>query len=255
MRSSDIIVIVRKAADGVLATEAGAAAGWRKVIVHVLGDAGAPTPQQLRRVRRSKDLRKRRLPILVWTINADEENAWRDSGAYVARGKISRATAEKALREIFAAGDDWVESAVYIGPDRRRRRGWLSKPARRRLADEATIEKQDKAMADDSSFATHMRQLRHSAFGVGGSDRVRRAQFLLDAARTSKAAIRAQLPHAIAAMESLTRYLSAAGATGPIDEELVERHIDIADGPAVDGPAALSGVVSEVDHILGLHAA
>lgn len=255
MRSSDIIVVVRKAADGALASEAGAAAGWRKVIVHVLGEAGAPTPQQLRRVRRSSDPRKRRLPVLVWTINADEENAWRDSGAYVARGKISRATAEKALREIAGAGDDWVESAVYIGPDRRRRRGWLSKPARRRLADESTVEKQDRAMVDESSFATHMRQLRHSAFGVAGSDRVRRAQFLLDAARTSKAAARSQLPHAVAAMESLSRYLSAAGATGTIDEQLVERHIDIAEGPAVDAPPMLAGVVSEVDHLLGLHAA
>jgi hypothetical protein len=197
-------------------------------------------------------MRKRRLPVLVWTISSEEENAWRDSGAYVARGKISRATAEKALREIAAAGDDWVESSVYIGPDRRRRRGWLSRPARRRLADETTVEKQDKAMADESSFATHMRQLRHSAFGVAGSDRLRRAQFLLDATRTAKAAARSQLPHAVAAMESLGRYLSAAGATGPIDEDLVERHIDIAEGPAVDARAALPGVISEVDHILGL---
>jgi hypothetical protein len=255
MRSSDVIVVVRKLADGALAEEAGVAAGWRKVIVHVLGEAGAPTPAQLRRVRRSPDLRKRRLPVLVWTATAEEENAWRMSGAYVARGKISRATLEKALREIASTADDWVESAGYVGPDRRRRRGWLSKPARRRLADEVTVEKQDKAMVDDSSFATHMRQLRHSAFGVAGSDRLRRAQFLLDANRTLKAAARSQKPHAVAAMESLTRYISAAGASGPINEELVERHLDIAEGPQVDAKPALVGVVAEVDHQIGLHAA
>jgi hypothetical protein len=217
MRFSDIIIVVHKQADMQAVAEAGAAAGWRKVIPHVLGQPGAPTPVQLRRVRRSPDVRKRRLPVLVFTLTNDEENTWKDAGAYIARGKVSKVAAEKILREIITTHDDWVESSVYIGPDRRRKRGWLNRPNRpRRLADEEVMEKQSRAMVDDSSFATHMRQLRHTAFGIDKADRTHRAQLLADVLRTKKAAERSRMMHAVAAMDSLARLLRASGAVGKL---------------------------------------
>jgi hypothetical protein len=256
MRFSDIIVVVHRQADVQAVVDAGAVAGWRKVIPHVLGAPGAPTPVQLRRVRRSPDLRKRRLPVLVFTVSNEEETTWKDAGAYIARGKVTLAAAEKILREIAGCGDDWVESSVYIGPDRRRKRGWLTRPSRpRRLADEAVLEKQAKAMADDSSFATHMRQLRHTAFGCDKADRTHRAQLLADVMRTKKAAERARMMHAVAAMESLARLMRASGAVGKLNEELVEKHIDVAEGPAVDAEYALPRIVTAVDAAIGLNSA
>lgn len=255
MRISDIIVVVHKQADMQTVVDAGAVAGWRKVMPHILGQPGSPTPTQLRRVRRSPDLRKRRLPVLVFTTSNEEETTWKDAGAYIARGKVTLVAAEKILREIAACHDDWVESANYIGPDRRRNRSWLIKPRPRRLNDEPVVEKQEKALADNSSFATHMRQLRHTAFCCDKADRVARAQLLADVLRTKKAAERSHMLHAVAAMDSLARLLRASGAVGKLSEELVEKHIDVAEGPAVDAEQALLSIVSAVDTAIGLNSA
>jgi hypothetical protein len=250
MRPTEIIVLVRKAADVAVIIEAGAAAGWRKVLAQVAGEPGAPTPAQLRRVRRSADVRKRRLPVLVWVATGEEEEQWRNAGAYVVRGAVNKAVARKALEAIARGGEEWIESAAYVGPCRRRRHKWMS-PVRR-LADGATYGKQEKALVDASSFATQMRQLRHGAFGFERADRDRRAQYLADVRRTVKAAERSRQMHAVAAIESLARYLAACGATGRIDEALIERHLTIAEGSPVDAATALARVTRAVDQAIGL---
>ncbi len=253
MRSTDIIVVVRKPQDVALATEAGSAAGWRKTIVNVLGEPGSPTPSQLRRVRRSPDARKRRLPVVVWVATAEEENQWRDAGAYAVRGALNKSSAIKVFQAI-ARDNDWVESSVYVGPERRRHNPWLSKPVRR-LADSKVLEKQDHAAVDPSPFATQIRQVRLSAFGVERADRERRAQFLADVQRAARAADRARLPHAAGALDSLARYLAAIGAVGKLDDVLIERHLVIADGPPVDAVGQVDRVVAAVSNAIGLHTA
>lgn len=251
MRSTDIVVVVRKPQDAALATDAGTAAGWRKTFVNVVGEPGSPTPAQLKRVRRSPDARKRRLPVLVWVATAEEEAAWRDAGAYAVRGQISKVSAIKVLQAI-ARDNDWVESQAYVGPERRRRNPWLGRQVRR-LADSRIVEKQDHAAADQSPFATQIRQVRLSAFGIERSDLERRAQFLVDVQRAARAADRARMPHASDALNSLARYLSAVGANGRLDEELIERHLEIADGPAVDAVGQVDRVVAAVNIAIGLH--
>lgn len=253
MRPTDIVVVVRKPQDVALVTEAGSAGGWRKTIVNVYGEPGAPTAAQLKRVRRSPDMRKRRLPVLVWVATAEEEAQWRDAGAYAVRGAINKASAIKVFQAI-ARDNEWVESHVYVGPERRRRNPWLGKPVRR-LADSKIIEKQDHAMVDPSPFATQIRQVRLSSFGIERSDRERRAQFLVDVHRAAKAADRARLPHASGALTSLARYLSAVGAVGKLDEALIERHLSIADGPAVDAVGQVDRVVAAVSTAIGLYSA
>ena len=249
-----IIVVVRKQEDVELALEAGAASGWRKVNAYVAGAAGAPTAISLKKIRHSTDVRKRRLPVLVWCAGADEENAWRNAGAYVTRGAITKIAALRALQGIAANREDWVESLGYVGPDRRKKNAWLGRSSRR-LTDGETVSKTVKAMADNSSFATQMRQLRHSAFGVAETDRDRRAQFLADARRTAAAADRNFIHHGKQAMDSLIRYVSACGATGKVDEMLVERHLDIAEGSSVDAQGALSRLAADVDFAIGLTSA
>lgn len=254
MRPTDIIVVVRKPQDVALAAEAGSAAGWRKTIVNVLGETGSPTPSQLRRVRRSPDARKRRLPVVVWVATAEEENQWRDAGAYAVRGgAFNKASAIKVFQAI-ARDNEWVESSVYVGPERRRRNPWLGKPVRR-LADSKVLEKHDRVAVDPSPFATQIRQVRLSAFGIERADRERRAQFLADVQRAARAADRARLPHAAGSLDSLARYLSAIGAVGKLDEVLIERHLTIADGPPVDAVGQVDRVVAAVSNAIGLHSA
>jgi hypothetical protein len=253
MRPTDIIVVVRKPQDVALVAEAGSAGGWRKTIVNVVGEPGSPTPSQLRRVRRSPDARKRRLPVVVWVTTAEEENQWRDAGAYAVRGAFNKTSAIKVFQAI-ARDNEWVESSVYVGPERRRRNPWLGKPVRR-LADSKVLEKQDRATVDPSPFATQIRQVRLSAFGIERADRERRAQFLADVQRAARAADRARLPHAAGTLDSLARYLSAIGAVGKLDEVLIERHLTIADGPPVDAVGQVDRVVAAVSNAIGLHSA
>lgn len=253
MRPTEIIVVVRKPQDVALVNEAGAASGWRKTLTHIAGEPGSPTASQLKRVRRSPDVRKRRLPVLAWVTTAEEEAAWRDAGAYAVRGTINRAGAIKVLQAI-ARDNEWVESAVYVGPERRRRNPWLGKPVRR-LADSSIMEKQDKAMVDQLAFTTQMRQVRLSAFGIERAERERRAQFLVDTRRAAKSADHARLPHASASLNSLARYLAACGATGRLDEVLIEQHLAVADGPAVDAQGQIERLVASVDRAIGLYSA
>jgi hypothetical protein len=253
MRPTDIVVVVRKPQDVALVVEAGTAGGWRKTITNVLGEPGAPTPAQLKRVRRSPDPRKRRLPVLVWVATAEEEALWRDAGAYAVRGTINKASAIKVFQAI-ARDNDWIESQVYVGPERRRRNPWLGKPVRR-LADSGLMEKQSHAMVDETPFATQIRQVRLSAFGIERADRERRAHLLVDVRRAAKAADRAHLPYASGALNSLARYLAAVGAVGKLDETLVERHLEIADGPPVDAVGKVDRLVAAVSNAIGLHSA
>src|SRR5689334_2807067 len=127
MRPTHIVVVVRKPQDVPTVNEAGAAAGWRKTITHILGEPGAPSPPQLKRVRRSPDVRKRRLPVVAWVTTAEEEAQWRNAGAYAVRGPVTKSGALKVLQAI-ARDNDWVESAVYVGPERRRQNPWLGRP-------------------------------------------------------------------------------------------------------------------------------
>jgi hypothetical protein len=127
--------------------------------------------------------------------------------------------------------------------------------ALRRLSDATIMAKQDRAMVDASSFATHMRQLRHSAFGLAKAGRDRRGQFLVDARRASDAAARDGKGYAHTALDSLVRYINGYGATGTIDEDLVELHLDVAEGNAGDATGALPRLAAQVDRALGLAAA
>ncbi|MGE0830014.1 MAG: hypothetical protein AB7O04_11755 [Hyphomonadaceae bacterium] len=248
------MVVLQKASDAPLVTEAGLAAGWRRVFTHVAGEPGAPTPSQLKRVRRSPDAAKRRMPVLVWAHRGDDEDLWRNAGAYVARGPASRAAMQRAMSEILRGDVAWIETASYVGPCRRHKTRWLGGPSRR-LSDAAVQQKTSQAAADTTSFATQMRQIRHGAFGFAKADRDRRGQFLADVRRTRAAAERSRTMHAVAALDSLARYIAASGADGRVDEALIERHLDIADGPAVDAPSALAEIARAVDVAIGLRAA
>jgi aminopeptidase N len=123
------------------------------------------------------------------------------------------------------------------------------------LSDASIMEKQDKAMVDDTSFATQMRQVRLSAFGIERSDRERRAQFLVDVRRAAKAADRSHMAHASSSLASLARYVAAVGAAGKLDAMLVERHLEIADGPAVDAVGMADRLVAAVSQAIGLYSA
>lgn len=253
MRPTDIVVVVRKPQDVALVTEAGSAGGWRRTIVNIAGEPGSPTPSQLKRVRRSSDIRKRRLPVLAWVSTAEEEAQWRDAGAYAVRGAVNKASAIKVFQAI-ARDHDWVETRDYVGPERRRHNPWLSQRSRR-LADSKVIEKQSHAVVDETPFATQIRQVRLSAFGIDRGDRERRAQFLVDVRRAARAADRQQLPYASGALQSLARYVAAVGASGKLDEALIEWHLQIADGPQVDAVGQVDRVVAAVSAAIGLTSA
>jgi hypothetical protein len=50
----------------------------------------------------------------------------------------------------------------------------------------------------------------------------------------------------------LARYVTGLGATGRIDEDLVESHLDVAEGAAADAADELPRLGGQVDRALGL---
>jgi hypothetical protein len=87
---------------------------------------------------------------------------------------------------------------------------------------------------------------------MNGADRERRAQFLADVRSAVHAAEASRRLHSARSMESLARYLAARGATGSLDQGLIEKHLEAAEAPATDGPALVTRLVRSVDRALGL---
>lgn len=250
MRLSEVIFVVRKQSDvDLLKDLVGASGGMRRVIVQVMDDANSLTPQTLRRLRRLTDPVKRRTVVVVWVSDAQEAERWRNAGALTVSSKLSAAGAAKALEK--SALVPWVESAGYIGPDRRHKRSWLNR-AVRRLDDTEVGRQPDKAAHDTSSFETRMRQLRLASLGMNGADRERRAQFRADVRSAIQAAEAARRLHAAKSMESLSRYLAARGATGVLDQTLIEKHLEAAEAPAAEGTALVQSLQRSVDRAIGL---
>jgi hypothetical protein len=217
--------------------------------VQVVGEANSLTPDTLRRLRRSPDAQKRRTPVVVWVAGTEEAERWRNAGALTVSGALSASNASKALDRCRDV--PWVESAGYIGPDRRHKRTWLNRSVRR-LDDEAVSAQPDKAQIDNSSFETRLRQLRFAAFKLDTSDRARRAQFLADVKSAVRAAERARRMHSAAAMESLARYLAARGATGALDQAIIDKHLDVSDFAAAEAGAWMPRLQKAVDRAIGV---
>jgi hypothetical protein len=249
MRVSEIILIVRQRSDADLAK--GLTGGMRRLILQVVGEANSLTPETLRRLRRSGDAQKRRTPVVVWAADSQDAEIWRNAGALTVSGKF---TAEGASKAIDKAGlVPWVESQVYVGPDRRHRKSWLNLGGgARRLADAQVGRQPDKAPADMSSFDTRMRQLRMACLAMNDAERERRAQFLNDVRSAVRAAEGSRRMHAARALESLARYLAARGAKGGLDQALIERHLDACDASPTDAAPLIMRLERSVDRALGL---
>src|SRR3972149_2425771 len=158
MRMSEIVLLVREKSDAEQAKRL-STTGMRRLIVQVVGEANSLNPETLRRGRRGADAQKRRTPVVVWAASAENAEKWRNAGALTISGKFTAQGASKAIDK--AALVPWVESQVYVGPDRRHKKSWLNLGGRtRRLADSEGGRQPDKAPAGESSFATRLRQLR-----------------------------------------------------------------------------------------------
>ena len=250
MRATEVVFIVRKQADAEILKDLGhGIVGVRRLIVQVAGEGNALTTETLRRLRRSTDAVKRRTPVVVWTENAAEAERWRAAGALAIVGAPNKVQASKALDSAHTV--PWVETTIYVGPDRRHKKTWLNRSVRR-LADADVSAQPNKAAADSSSFDTRMRQLRFAAFGIAKGDRIRRAQFLTDAKSAVKAAEASRKLHAAAAMESLVRYLNACGASALLDEELIERHLKAAESAPSEAASLIPRLEKGVDRAIGL---
>jgi hypothetical protein len=248
MKAEEIIFVVRKPAEAELLKGLHTAPGIQ-VRVHVLGALGAMTLDALRRLRRSANAQKRRTPVVVWAANTADAETWRAAGALAIVGVAKLKAAEKALTAARAV--PWVESAGYVGPDRRHKKTWLGR-TRQRLADSAAAPREANAKADTQALDTRLRQLRFAAFGVAQADRARRAQFLADVRAAAAAAERARRMHAAAACESLARYLAARGAKAPLDQALIDKHLEAADAQPAEAAVLVGRLQRAVDRALGL---
>ncbi len=252
MRPQDVLVVVRNAREaGIAAAAAPGGALKPRVTVQVAGEPASVTPTLLKKIRRSSDPKRRRAPVLVWAAGREDADAWRNAGAYVLTGRVNARGAAKALEAAARNLGPWIETTHYVGPCRRRRQAWLRNPVRR-LADSSLMQQPDIAAVDDNSFATRMRQLRCGSFSLHDADRDRRAQFLTDVQLTVRAADRTRRMHSASALESLARYLAARGAFGALDQEIIEDHLIVAEGPAVDAPERLPRLSRAVDRAIGL---
>ena len=250
MKASEIIFIVRKHSEAELLRELDpSAGGMRRLIVQVAGEANALNFDSLRRLRRVADPAKRKTPVVIWVANNTDAEKWREAGALALVGAPNVKAATKAIA--LARDVPWVESQVYIGPDRRHKKTWLNRTVRR-LADSNVLSQPDQALADKSSFDTRMRQLRFAAFGMDKADRERRAQFLSDVRSAVKAAERTRRMHSGAVMESLARYLAARGAKGQLDQALIDKHLEVAEADAAQAAPLIPQLQRSVDRAIGL---
>jgi len=250
MRVAQTVFIVRSQAEADLIKDVGRGGlGARRLIVQVAGAADALNPESLRRLRRAANPDTRRTPVVVWANTQEEATRWRIAGALAIVGPVTKANAAKAFDRAHLA--PWIESAVYVGPDRRLKKSWFNRGTRR-LADSAVGGQTGRAPKDESSFDTRLRQLRFASFGIGQADKTRRAQFAADAGAAVTAAEAARRMHAAAVMESLVRYLSARGAAGPLDANLIESHLQAAEAAPAEAAALVARLRRAVDRALGI---
>lgn len=195
------------------------------------GHTGDFTPARLERLRRNGSREIRRLPVLVLCQDAGDVESWSASGAFVHRGKVQEKSLRAALAELEAANRRWIDSPVYVGPDRRRK-NVLFNLSQRRLSDSPLLSRNNDrsrpvrtapaAVDHGQSLNTVMRRLRIASQSLSLSERDGRARFLCEVSAARAQALLNARPTLTRCLSELECLLEKAGATGAIDEDRID---------------------------------
>jgi hypothetical protein len=187
------------------------------------------TPARLERLRRNGSRELRRLPVLVLGVEGPDAAEWSHAGAYVFKGRLSERSILAAIEDMREANRRWIDSPVYVGPDRRRKHAMFNL-AQRRLSDSPLLARRDPrptraqpAVVDHGqSLNTVVRRLRIASQSVALSERDGRARFLSEVSAARSQALLAARPSLTRCLSELEDVLERAGATGAIDADRVE---------------------------------
>lgn len=202
-----------------------------ELLILSAGHTGEFSPARLERLRRNGSRELRRLPVLVLCQEAADAESWSAAGAFVHRSKLTDKALRSTLAELEAAARRWIDSPVYVGPDRRRKHA-LFNVSQRRLSDSPLLSRNSErsrpvrtapAVVDHGqSLNTLMRRLRIASQSLSLSERDGRARFLCEVSAARAQALLNARPTLTRCLSELESLLEKAGATGAIDENRID---------------------------------
>lgn len=176
-----------------------------------------------KRIRRGENGVDRTVPIIMLTARNTVTNVETARLAGVHEYAIKPVSSTALMTRIEAATlrpRRFVDSPVYVGPCRRRKKTDSYKGPRRRLADPVSEESQRAKASESVTRITALTQ----NFDPADRGQVRA---VYDGAKDAKTIAHDINDHPLdRSADSLVRYIEGMGATGNIDPDVVQTHVD-----------------------------